>query len=100
MREGELGEFKCMLYTNAKLSLMFVPVPVAAKYFIPVILLLDLFSGVTGFSLFGGNIAHYAHLGGALTDSCSCFCGGNGVRRQNGRIRPTSNLYEPPHLRG
>jgi len=55
-----------LLYPNAKLSLMFVPVPVAAKYFIPVILLLDLFSGVTGFSLFGGNIAHYAHLGGAL----------------------------------
>jgi len=54
-----------LLYPNAKLSLMFVPVPIAAKYFIPAILLLDLFSGVTGFSLFGGNIAHYAHLGGA-----------------------------------
>jgi len=54
-----------LLYPNAKLSLMFVPVPIAAKYFIPVILLLDLFSGITGISLFGGNIAHYAHLGGA-----------------------------------
>ena len=64
--KGELGEFNCVLYPNAKFALMFVPVPVAAKYFIPVILLLDLFSGVTGFSLFGGNIAHYAHLGGAL----------------------------------
>mgnify|MGYP003625285418 FL=1 len=47
-----------VLYPNAKLSLMFIPAPVAAKYFIPVILLLDLFSGVTGFSLFGANIAH------------------------------------------
>jgi membrane associated rhomboid family serine protease len=28
-------------------------------------LLLDLFSGVTGFSLFGASIAHFAHLGGA-----------------------------------
>ncbi len=54
-----------VLYPNAKLALMFVPVPVAAKYFIPVILLLDLFSGVTGFSLFGANIAHFAHIGGA-----------------------------------
>jgi len=54
------------LHPNAKLSLMFVPVPVAAKYFIPGLLLLDLFSGVTGFSLFGGSIAHFAHLGGAL----------------------------------
>lgn len=55
-----------MLFPNAKLRLIFFPVPVAAKYFIPVLLLLDLFSGVTGFSIFGGGIAHFAHLGGAL----------------------------------
>ena len=53
------------LHPNAKLALMFVPVPVAAKFFIPGLLLLDLFSGVTGFSLFGAGIAHFAHLGGA-----------------------------------
>ncbi len=53
------------LHPNAKLSLMFVPVPIAAKFFIPGLLLLDLFSGVTGFSLFGAGIAHFAHLGGA-----------------------------------
>jgi membrane associated rhomboid family serine protease len=53
------------LHPNAKLAVIFVPVPVAAKYFIPGLLLLDLFSGVTGFSLFGAGIAHYAHLGGA-----------------------------------
>jgi membrane associated rhomboid family serine protease len=52
-------------YPNAKLALMFLPVPVAAKYFIPILLTLDLFSGVTGFSLFGAGVAHYAHLGGA-----------------------------------
>ena len=55
-----------LLYPNARLALLFVPVPVAAKYVIPVLLALDLFSGVTGFSLFGGGIAHFAHLGGAL----------------------------------
>jgi len=53
------------LHPNAKLALMFVPVPIAAKYFIPGLLLLDLFSGVTGFSLFGAGVAHFAHLGGA-----------------------------------
>jgi membrane associated rhomboid family serine protease len=53
------------LHPNVKLALMFVPVPVAAKYFIPGLLLLDLLSGVTGFSLFGAGIAHFAHLGGA-----------------------------------
>ncbi len=54
------------MFPNAELSLMFIPVPIKAKYFVPVIVLLDLFSGVTGFSLFGGNIAHFAHVGGAL----------------------------------
>ena len=46
--------------------LFFVPYPIAARYFIPIIVALDLFSGFTGFSLFGGNIAHFAHVGGAL----------------------------------
>ena len=53
------------LHPNAKLAMMFVPIPIAAKFFIPSLLLLDLFSGVTGFSIFGASIAHYAHLGGA-----------------------------------
>ncbi len=55
-----------LLYPNAKIALMFVPVPIAAKVVIPALLALDLLSGVTGFSLFGGGIAHFAHLGGAL----------------------------------
>lgn len=62
---GLLVAFGC-LHPNAKLGLMFVPVPIAAKYFIPILLALDLLSGVTGFSLFGAGVAHFAHLGGAL----------------------------------
>jgi membrane associated rhomboid family serine protease len=61
---GLLVAFGC-LHPNAKLALVFVPVPVAAKFFIPVLLALDLLSGVTGFSLFGVGVAHFAHLGGA-----------------------------------
>ena len=55
-----------MSFPNAKLALIFFPVPIAAKYFIPVLIGLDLFSGLTGFSLFGGGIAHFAHVGGAI----------------------------------
>lgn len=55
-----------MLYPNVPLMLIFLPIPIKAKYFIPALLLLDLFSGLTGFSLFGQNIANWAHLGGAL----------------------------------
>lgn len=55
-----------MLFPNASLGLIFVPIPVKAKYFIPGLILIDLFSGVTGFSIFGQNIANWAHIGGAL----------------------------------
>lgn len=55
-----------MLFPNAALGLLFIPVPIKAKYFIPVIVGIDLFSGITGFSIFGANIAHWAHFGGAL----------------------------------
>lgn len=55
-----------ILFPNAKLFLIFLPVPIAAKYFIPGLIALDLFSGVTGFSIFGGGIAHFGHVGGAI----------------------------------
>lgn len=53
-----------MLFPNVKLMLIFFPVPIAAKYFIPVMILLELFLGVQRFSW--DNMAHFAHLGGAL----------------------------------
>lgn len=53
-----------MLFPDAELYIMFIPIPVKAKYIIPVYVLVELFSGVAQFS--GDNIAHFAHLGGAL----------------------------------
>lgn len=55
-----------MLFPNFKIMLIFLPVPIAAKYFVPVLLLIDLSAGITNFSIFGQNIAHFAHIGGAL----------------------------------
>ncbi len=55
-----------MMYPNVELMLIFLPIPIKAKYFIPVLIMLDLFSGLTGFSLFGQNIANWAHIGGAI----------------------------------
>ncbi len=55
-----------MSYPNMELFLIFLPIPIKAKYFIPVLIALDLFSGVTGYSIFGSGIAHFAHVGGAL----------------------------------
>ncbi len=55
-----------MMFPNAELFLIFFPIPIKAKYFIPILIALDLFSGVTGYSIFGSGIAHFAHVGGAL----------------------------------
>ncbi|TWO32550.1 rhomboid family intramembrane serine protease [Seonamhaeicola sediminis] len=57
-----------MMNPNAELMLIFLPIPIKAKYFIPGLIALDLISGISGQSIFGyGNVAHFAHVGGALT---------------------------------
>ena len=53
-----------MLFPNTELFLMFIPIPVKAKYAIVLYAFAELFFGVARFS--GDNIAHFAHLGGAL----------------------------------
>ncbi|WP_299711331.1 rhomboid family intramembrane serine protease [uncultured Tenacibaculum sp.] len=53
-----------LAFPNAKLAMIFFPVPIAAKYFIPLMILGDLFFGVTKYSI--GNVAHFAHVGGAI----------------------------------
>jgi membrane associated rhomboid family serine protease len=53
-----------MLYPNTQMYVMFIPVPIKAKYLIPVYILMELSLGVARIP--GDSIAHYAHLGGAL----------------------------------
>lgn len=60
---GVLAAFG-LYFKDAKLALIFLPIPIAAKYFIPVMIFGDLFFGMTKYSV--GNIAHFAHIGGAL----------------------------------
>ncbi len=54
------------LFPNAELALMFIPIPIKAKYFVTFLVGIDLFSGVTGYSIFSTGVAHFAHVGGAL----------------------------------
>ena len=60
---GVLAAFG-LYFKDAKLALIFLPIPIAAKYFIPIMIFGDLFFGMTKYSV--GNIAHFAHIGGAL----------------------------------
>lgn len=57
------------MFPNEELMMMFIPIPIKARYFVPGILCLDLFLGFRGQSIFGlgdDGVAHFAHLGGAL----------------------------------
>jgi len=52
-----------MLFPNAKLYIMFIPVPVKAKWAIIGFIIMELFFGVSGVM---SGVAHFAHLGGML----------------------------------
>jgi membrane associated rhomboid family serine protease len=52
------------MFPNVEFMMMFIPIPIKAKYYVLIIVGLGLFSGI--FSA-GGNVGHFAHVGGALT---------------------------------
>ena len=63
---GILAAFGLM-NPNAELMMIFLPIPIKAKYFIPGIILLDVVSAITGQSFFSpSNTAYMAHVGGAV----------------------------------
>jgi membrane associated rhomboid family serine protease len=53
-----------MLYPDMELMILFFPVPVKAKYIIPLYCVFEVVMGVGQFA--GDNVAHFAHIGGAL----------------------------------
>jgi len=53
-----------ILFPDMEISPLFLPFGIKAKYFIPVLMIIELQLGVRSFEW--DNIAHYAHLGGAL----------------------------------
>lgn len=53
-----------MLFPNAPMYIMFIPVPIKAKWLVLGYGLFELFSGVRNEA--GDNVAHFAHLGGMV----------------------------------
>tara|TARA_B100001093_G_C26860189_1_gene1029719 strand:+ start:5395 stop:6138 length:744 start_codon:yes stop_codon:yes gene_type:complete len=51
------------MYSEARLMLLFFPVPIKAKYFVPLVILGDFYFGISNAST---GVAHFAHIGGAL----------------------------------
>jgi membrane associated rhomboid family serine protease len=53
------------LFPNTEMMIFPIPLPVKAKWAVLGIIAIDLFSGIAGRA--GDNVAHFAHLGGAVT---------------------------------
>lgn len=52
-----------MLYPQARLTLIFPPIPMTAKWLVIIFAAIELFSGINGIQ---DGVAHFAHLGGML----------------------------------
>lgn len=53
-----------VLFPNTELYLMFVPIPIKAKYFVSLYFAWELYRGIAMSQ--GDNVAHFAHVGGAV----------------------------------
>ena len=53
------------MFPNTEMMIMPIPVPVKTKWAVLGIIAIDVFSGIAGNP--GDNVAHFAHVGGALT---------------------------------
>lgn len=53
-----------MFFPNQPLYIMFIPIPIKAKYLVIGYAIIELFFGVKNFDI--DNVAHFAHLGGLL----------------------------------
>lgn len=54
-----------MMFPNVELMMIFLPIPIKAKYFVILYGLIELFMGAARFQ--GDNVAHFAHIGGFVT---------------------------------
>jgi rhomboid-like protein len=52
------------IYPNMELALLFLPIPIKAKYFVSIYIAGELYMSV--FQVPGDHVAHMAHIGGAL----------------------------------
>jgi membrane associated rhomboid family serine protease len=52
------------LFPNTEFMIMPIPIPIKVKWLVMAYVVIDLFGGVTNYS--SDNVAHFAHLGGAI----------------------------------
>ena len=60
---GLLAAF-ALLFPNTEMQILFIPMPIKAKYLIGAYVLYEVYRGFNPIA--GDNVAHWAHIGGAL----------------------------------
>ena len=56
------------MFSENKIFLMLPPIAIKAKYYVSFLVAYDFIAGLSGSSILGGGgIAHFAHVGGAIT---------------------------------
>ena len=76
-----------VMHPNAVIMLLIPPIPMKAKWFVVIYGVIELFLGWTGF---GGNVAHFAHVGGMLWGCCCC--NGGSVTERSGFRRCAATI--------
>jgi len=80
---GVLAAF-AVIYPNMPLYIIFIPIPIKAKYLIGGYFALNVISAVTGSSLAGpSNTAYWAHIGGAVIGFITMWVWKNNQFNQN-----------------
>lgn len=69
------------LFPNTKMMIIPIPVPIKAKWLVLGYIAVDLFSGIAGRP--GDNVAHFAHVGGAITGFLIVYFQGKRERRSD-----------------
>ena len=70
------------LFPNTEMMVIPIPIPIKAKWLVLGYIAVDLFSGIAGNP--GDNVAHFAHVGGAITGFLIVYFEGRGKRNYIG----------------
>jgi membrane associated rhomboid family serine protease len=81
-----------MMFPNVPLYLMFIPIPIKAKYFVVGYGLIELYMGFA--NRIGDNVAHFAHLGGMLFGVIMILYWGR--NHYNSPLNKLKNLFKKP----
>ena len=70
------------LFPNTEMMVIPIPIPIKAKWLVLGYIAVDLFSGIAGSP--GDNVAHFAHVGGAITGFLIVYFEGRRKRNYTG----------------